>query len=309
MKIQVRKDIVRAPMSSMHFQSGDLSFKISDLPAIPGLIAEAIRVLDDIGTSGSEIEAVILRDQAMAARVLRVVNSAAYGFSRRIETIRESVVLLGTRTLRGLAGAVLSSQFFADPIEGLVDPHRLWAHSLATSVWAMEIIDVKKAWHAQSAVMAALLHDVGIVLLCQYAPNRYRTVLEMSRDEGIHPVQAEQRELGTTHARVGATLCAKWLLPVGLTQLVNHHHSHDCPADDTLSVVMLADYLAHTEGHKPLEWSIDPFLPDGLLKSLDISDAEFGHLKRNRSRVDDRVTALVDAMTPVSGSSGSTEDT
>lgn len=296
-------------MSSLYVQSGDLSLKISDLPSIPGLIAEAIRVLDDPGTSGAEIEAVILRDQAMAARVLRVVNSAAYGFSRRIETIRESVVLLGTRKLRGLASAVLSSQFFADPIAGLADPRRLWAHSLATSVWAMEIIDVKKAWHAQSAVMAALLHDIGIVLLCQLAPDRYRAVLEMSRDEGIHHVQAEQRAFGTTHARVGATLCAKWLLPVGLTQLVNHHHVQNCPTDDTLSVVMLADYLAHTGGHKPLEWSIDPALPDGLLKSLDINDAAFRHFERNRSGVDDRVTALVDTMTPVCGASGSTEGT
>ncbi len=278
--------------------------KFDDLPAIPGLIAEAIRVLDDPGTSGAEIEAVILCDQTMTARVLRTVNSAAYGFSRRIETIRESVVMLGTRKLRGIAGAVLSSHFFVDPINGLVDPRRLWAHSLAASIWAMEIVDYKKAWHAQSAVMAALLHDIGIVLLCQHAPDRYRTALEMSRDKGIHHVQAEQRELGTTHARVGAMLCAKWLLPVGLTQLVSHHHDHHCPADDTLSVVMLADYLAYTGGHRPFEWSIDPALPAGLLKSLDICDAAFRHFERNRSRVDDRVSALMDTMTPAAGASG-----
>lgn len=281
----------------MRFQSGNLNLSIDDLPAIPGLVADALRILEDPGASSVDIEAVIQRDQALAARVLRVVNSAAYGFSRRVETIREAVVLLGTRTLRGLASASLSAQFFAGPIEGLADPRRLWAHSLAASVWAMEIIDFKRAWHAQSAVMAALLHDIGIVILCQFAPDRYRAILEMSKTEHCHHLIIEQRELGTNHARVGATLCAKWLLPVSLTQLINAHHVDHAPADDALSVVVLGDHLAHAHGHASFEWLDVPPLPDGLLRNLAITDEDTQRLNQRAERVDERVATLLDTMT------------
>ena len=175
-----------------------LVLKIQELPAIPGIVADALRILDDPGSSAVEIGEVVQRDQALATKSLRVVNSAAFGFNRRIETIREALVMIGVRRIRGMVSAMATSGLFAKGIPGLVEPKFLWAHSLATSIWASEIIDYRKIWTAQSAIIGALLHDLGVVILCQHATDRYRTVLEMVRTEQAQLSDIEQRELGTT---------------------------------------------------------------------------------------------------------------
>lgn len=236
-----------------------------------------------------------MRDQALAARVLRIVNSAAYGFGRRIETIHESVVLLGVRRMKNITAAMVAAKLFAEPMSGLVNPRDLWAHSLSASIWAMEIIAARNLWQAQSAVTAALLHDIGIVMLCRFAADPYKAALKMSRDEGIHHMEVEQRELGTTHAQVGAMLCAKWCLPVSLTHLVGYHHTEQCPADSALSVVVLANYLAHLSGDKPFAWSAHPALPEGLCESLEIDEVGMDNLKKQTENVHDRVATMLGA--------------
>lgn len=283
-------------MTAAHFKSGALELNIKELPSIPALIAEAIRVIDDPSASGVDIEAVIMRDQSFAVRVLRVVNSAAYGFSRRIETVREAIVMLGNRKIRNLAGSMVAAGLYAKPISGLSDPLLLWAHSVAASAWASEIIAYKRLWHAQSAVMAALLHDVGLVVLSQHAPDRMREVLETSRREQRHHVGVEDELLGTTHARVGATLCAKWMLPVGMTQLINAHHVHQLPTDDALAVLMLADRLAHDGGHMALSWSVAPAIPDELAASIGITVGDLEQIRQEQDDVDCRVDAMLDAV-------------
>ncbi len=280
-------------MNAKRFQSGRLTLDIGEMPVISALITDAVSVVSDPRASSVEIEGVIVRDQALTAQMLRVVNGASYGFSRRIETIREAVVLLGTRKIQSIAGAMMSSRFFAKPIDDLADPAMLWAHSLAASVWAMEIIEHRKIWHAQSAVMAALLHDIGIVALCQYATDAYRVVLQKSREEQTHHVEIERRELHTDHAHIGGILCARWMFPVGLTQLVSNHHTEECPPDDDLAVVILADFLAHTHGHKPFAWAAERGVPPDLLENLRLGDDEMLELNEKCDQVNDRVSALM----------------
>lgn len=279
-------------------KSGQLELSIADIPAIPALIADAIRVLEDVGASSTEIELVITRDQALATKILRVVNSAAYGFSRRIETVREAVVMLGGRKMRSIAGGMVTAGLYAKPVGDLLDPVSLWAHALAASTWAMQIIEYQRAWDAQSAVMGALLHDIGIAILGQYATEPYERVLKMSRDEGVDHTIIEQRELDTTHARVGAALCASWMLPVGLTSLVHHHHSQEPPTDHALGVLMLADHLAKVGGYKALSWDSEPVIQDGVLQSLSLEDADLERLLEMRESVAMRVDALIEIAKP-----------
>jgi HD-like signal output (HDOD) protein len=282
-------------MLATTIKSGSLVLNVKDIPAISALLADAIRVLDDTGASGAEIESVIMRDPALTTRILRVVNSAAYGFTRRIETVRESVVMLGSRKVRSIAGAMVSCELFARPVVDLLDPLALWSHSVAASAWATQIIEQQRAWHAQSAVLGALLHDIGAVLLGAYATEQYRVVLEKSRSEGIDHTLMEQNAWGTTHARIGAILCASWMLPVGLTALVNQHHSVEPPADGALGVLMLADWLASTQGYRGIAWSPDPVLPGGLLESLNMQLSDLDALLLHRDVITNRVEVLLDA--------------
>jgi HD-like signal output (HDOD) protein len=272
-----------------------LVLNIRELPSIPAMLADTLRVLDDPSTSAPEIEAVVLRDQALTAKTLRVVNSAAVGYNRRIETIRESLVLIGLRRVRGLVSAMAASGLYAKGIPGLVESRDLWAHALAASVWSAEIIEFRKLWMAQSAVIGALLHDLGIVILCQFATERYQGVLEQCRALRLPLHVVEQRDLGTTHAFVGATLCVKWQLPVAISQLVHHHHATATMQDKTKGVVMLANHLAHAGGTPPMPWAMTPELPEGLLELLGLNAEMLTVLLERKTVVQDRVHALLNA--------------
>lgn len=277
-------------------KSGGLRVDIHDLPTMPPLIADALRVIDSMSSSMAEIEAVIMRDQVLAANLLRVVNSAAYGMRRRIETVREAATIVGTRKIRAIAAAMVTSRLYAKPIDDLASPRQIWAHALAASAWSMEIIETMGLWDAQSSVMAALLHDVGIVLLCEYETERYRMVLQASRAEEVHHHLIEKRVFGKTHAFVGELLCAKWALPVGIAQLVGHHHDEDCPADHAQGVLMLADYLASEGGYKPFEWSVLRALPESLLDYLGIDDARYEKLCSRKEMVHARADAIFEIV-------------
>ena len=84
---------------------------------------------------------------------------------------------------------------------------------------------------AKTIGLCGLLHDVGILILNQYAHDAYQQVLTIARDEQLRLWEAEMKVLGTTHERIGASLCAKWMLPAGLTQIISYHHTDEAPVD------------------------------------------------------------------------------
>jgi HD-like signal output (HDOD) protein len=272
-----------------------LVLNIRDLPALPAMLADTLRVLDDPGSSASDVEQAVQRDQTLTAKTLRLVNSAALGYHRRIATVSEAVVLIGLRRVRGMVSAMAASGLYARGLPNLMEPRDLWAHALAASVWAAEVIEFRKLWMAQSAVIGSLLHDLGIVILCQFATERYRGVLEKCRNGGLPLHQIEQQELGTTHAFVGATLCVKWQLPVSIAPLVHHHHDANTPVDKAQGVVQLANYLAHAGGTPPMAWTVTHPLPAGVLDLLGMNDEMLTSLLERQGTVQGRVQALLEA--------------
>ncbi|MEI6808453.1 MAG: HDOD domain-containing protein [bacterium] len=238
----------------MKLEPQKLVLGIRELPAIPGMIAETLRIVDDPSASSVEIESVVGRDQSLTARVLRVANSAAFGFPRQIESVREAIVILGTRKLKHVVAVMVATDLFKGDNTELMDPRQLWSHALAASLWARHIVEWRQLWGCGSAVTAALLHDLGILILLQKARDSYQPVLTTARDSGLPLHEVESRELGVTHAFIGGALCAKWQLPVSITQLVSHHHSVTPPSDPALGVVMLANVLAHRIDAGPFSW-------------------------------------------------------
>lgn len=269
---------------------------VRDLPSIPSVIADTVRVLDDVSASSMEIEWVVARDQTLTARVLRVVNSAAYAFSRKIESTHDAVIMLGTRKLKHMAIVMVTSKLFDGDATDLFDPRQLWLHALATSLWAKQIIEWKQLWGYGSAVTAALLHDLGILILMQKAHQDYRPVLDEFRQGKLPLIEIEQRELGTTHAIIGGALCAKWQLPVSVTLLVSHHHSMTSPVEPALSVVMLANRLAHLTGIGPFACEGQPELSGNLLGITTDSGSGLDFFKNSKQSILDQVAAFRDAV-------------
>jgi len=210
--------------------------KIKELPTLPDVVFKVNEVVNDPSTSATDLESVISRDQAIAAKVLKLVNSAFYGLPGRVDTLSRAIPLLGFSTVRNI---VMSVSIFDLGSISEFDVKQFWRHSFATSTAARAIARADGLPDAETQSLAGLLHDMGKVLLFQHFGSHYQVVLEMMQTKGITFLQAEKSLYSIDHALVGATIAEKWTFPPNLAAAIGFHHNPE-PAGD------LADFVAVT---------------------------------------------------------------
>ena len=197
---------------------------IKDLPTLPDVVAKVNRLVNSEHASASDINAVIRRDLALSGKVLRLVNSSFYGFPRRINSITRAVVILGFRTVRNLTLSAFVFSTFRKGMQGF-DARAFWTHSIGvavTSAAAAEELGFSTRGR-EDAFIAGLLHGVGRVVLCEYAPEQMHEVLHRRDVEDMSLLEAEQATLGYTHADLGGAVLENWNLPEAIVQVVRHY--------------------------------------------------------------------------------------
>jgi len=224
---------------------------ISNLPTLPTVVANMIRLVDNPRTSARDLERHISTDPALTAKILRLVNSAYYGFPNRIGTVSLAVVILGFDTVKamGLTVSVFNMFSGADHEDGF-DAEGFWEHSFGCALVA-EILSKMVRYRAKGeAFTAGVLHDIGKIALDQFMPSRFERVIRTVRAGTMHIARAEREVLGVTHAEVGGWLAQLWHLPHHLTEsLLLHHDPGKAEIDPTLTaIVHLADVVCRTKG-------------------------------------------------------------
>lgn len=234
---------------------GDDSLKgvvssVDTLPSMPELYQEILSELQSDDPSIQKVAHIISKDVGMTAKILQLVNSAFFGLPRHISNPQQAVTLLGLETVKAL---VLSVQVFSQ-FEDSKIPRKfmdaLWHHSMATGTLIRHILkaeQVKKDL-ADDTYMAALLHDVGKLILAASFSERYTAVIKESSTRNIPIRTAEKEEFGTTHAEVGAYLMGLWGLPDTIVEaLAFHHRPAECPIETftPLIAVHVASALEH----------------------------------------------------------------
>lgn len=225
---------------------GQLRVSLSprDIPALSTNLVEVVRIANDPSVSFDRLEQVISRDQALTLRVLAVANSSYYGCSRRVDSARTALALLGTRQVQNIASAMALAPAF----DSEYGPS-LWAHGLCTAMWTSHVARALGLPPLDYVFTAALLHDIGIVLLLKSAPELARDLLTEARctDRDLHDV--EEEHLGTDHAQLGGRASVNWRLPDRIATLVASHHDVEDPAKNLdLAVLQVADELAEHAG-------------------------------------------------------------
>lgn len=216
--------------------------KIIGLPTLPTVVTQLISVVGDPASSARQIAQLVSTDQALTAKILKVANSAFYGFSREIATVQLAIVVLGIEMVKniGLSVAVLK-RFSEGKEHPLFDRQRFWAHSIGCGVAArMLALKFKDRRIADEAFVAGVLHDIGKLILIEYFHEEFSEVLEKAESEGLAIVDAEEQVLGVSHADVGAWLAEKWNLPQSLVHAIAYHHRPFEPdADNPEDLVIL----------------------------------------------------------------------
>ena len=224
-------------------------FQIERLQAMPLVITRLVEALASDRTTPATLEKIIESDQALACKLLSLANSAYYGFSQKITTMKRAIVIIGFRELQLLAlGAGLAGLFDMRKVPPGFDGEGLWIHSLVVSWAARELAEASKYSASGEIMIAGLLHDLGKLVLATHLSDYYVKVLEKI-EEGVSAYEAEE-QLGLKHTTVGNWLAKKWCLPDVHIAAIRDHHSPR-PSDPhfkSTGLIYMADTLAKKLG-------------------------------------------------------------
>jgi len=208
-------------------------------------------------TTAAKLESLILRDPALAAKTLRVVNSAYYGLSRKVLNIGQAVVILGTQQLRNLLMSLAAvSMLQARTAKQRALQKAFWEHSIATAICA-ELICRRKnlaAKDCELAFVGGLLHEIGRLFLFTHLPDTYNKVADYAISNNHRLSVVEASVLGINHDEVGLELARMWQFPEALEPFVSQHEG---PFDSESTPALMAVHAAHihvdTIFDKPLD--------------------------------------------------------
>lgn len=239
-----------------------------DLPSLPTVVAEITEKIRNPSTSASEVAQLIQEDQSLTGNVLRLVNSAFYGFPRQVNSITRAIVILGFNKVGNLALATSVIDAFKGS-QGSFDFVAFWKHSLATAVAADVIAKQLDIHEAEDAFTAGLLHDVGKLVIAVCFPAEMADIARAaSQPRWIR--DCEEKILGIDHARAGYWLSQKWGLPPELSNTLRFHHKPLNARQNAqlVHVVHIADVIARSldvgNGGDPLVPVIEKEIWDNL---------------------------------------------
>lgn len=220
---------------------------IEDLPTMSAVAQRLLELLGDPNYDAGEVCRTIESDQALALRILRLVNSPAYGIMRDIQTVERAVVILGAEALKnlvlcaGVAGA-MSTIGSAERMQGF------WRHAAYVATASRVLASSTGLADPQDAFLAGLIHDIGELALDVVRPAQWERIVDLG---SRHRLQNEKKYLGMTHQRAGHLLLSSWSMPDALAQVArNHHSSRDLLRRDQpiMAMVALADSMSRLSG-------------------------------------------------------------
>ena len=218
------KVISNAPVGNRKRDLASLLEEDVALVSLPHIFTEINRVISDPRSSAVHVADVISKDPNLTARLLRIVNSAFYGFPSKIDTISRAVTVLGSKELSTLALGTSVLNIFNDIPADLVDMKSFWEHSVACGAAARMIGSYKNIANTERLFVSGLLHDIGRIIIYKNFPSAGREMLLYAQQSECLLRSAEQEVLGFDHGQIGAMLMQKWKLPVILEQALGYHH-------------------------------------------------------------------------------------
>lgn len=247
--------------------------RIIDLPTLPQVVQKIVGLLDDPASSVKQINEVMSQDPALVAKILKVVNSAFYGLPNRVSSIQQAIVILGFNTVKSLAISASVLDMFGSGEEHF-SYEKFWAHSIGTATVAEILADREPMVDRDTAFVGGLMHDMGKLVLDQYASAEFQEILAIAREREIGFAEAEAEVLETSHAEIGYWLAQKWQLEDILANAIRHQHdvadAPDEPSRKLAAVVAFADHIVRLRQYGESGSYGRPALPVAAWEALSI---------------------------------------
>jgi HD-like signal output (HDOD) protein len=223
---------------------------ISGIPTLGScgdILHEIENVLNDPESTLADVGAIIEKDPDLTARLLKLGNSSFFGFPSRMETVSETISLIGIQQVQDLISVSVVVEIFEGVSEDLVNMGSFWKHSMACGLAARQLALARRVPKPEKFFVAGLLHDIGRLVLYSRAPNDAQDVFRIYLSETILLREAEQKALGFDHTEIGEALLKAWNYPANLISAVRFHHQPISASSFQLeaSIVHLADHMVN----------------------------------------------------------------
>lgn len=241
----------------------------SQIPSIPEALQQVLTAVASPSITGPQLEKLVLRDPGICVRILKTVNSSFHGLPNRITSINQAIVLLGFSTIKGIAAGLVIIETFGKMSQ--VEKTYLasvWGHCLGASALLPMLIEKlpgSLSTKKEDLLMAAVMHDVGHLIMSRHFGSRY---LELRTESNFPSPEEERAHFGVDHQALSAELLKRWKFQPAVVDLVSAHHRYDSPSLD-LQCLIAADILVECALFTPDFWAAnEDALPVELRGSL-----------------------------------------
>ncbi|MGC8871779.1 MAG: HDOD domain-containing protein [Caldimicrobium sp.] len=257
--------------------------KVDTLPPFPKTAQRALELLREEEVNYKELEEVIKTDPAIAVNFLKLVNSAAFSLPQKVDSLLKAFMLLGTEQIKLILLAAVAGKYFSKDLTGYgISAKDIWVHSIVCGIIAEELAQLIKlpVEKRESLYMAALLHDLGKIILDLYTTleaKKFYELMEKNPEDTF--MQIEWLAVGVDHGMVGGFLLKKWEFPKEIYFSIRAHHDSDLMIQGKIpAMVALANILANMLG---FIGGLDAFnysIPSNLLEIIGIKAEELEKL-------------------------------
>ncbi len=218
--------------------------KLEGLPTLPPIVQKLNQMIEDERTSLNQVAEIIEKDQVITTKILRLANSAFYGFPRKVSTVNQAIMLLGFNVVKIL---IMTSSIFEIIHKEDIG---LWEHSIGVAACAKIIAERIEIPEPQEIATAGLLHDLGKVIELVSFKEEYQAIKNLV-SQGINSLEAERRILGMDHSEIGAFLLSQWNLPEKIVEAIFAHHDSEKTKKykKEASILHLANIIIQARGY------------------------------------------------------------
>lgn len=225
---------------------------VGDLPPMPHVASKAIQLVEDPNVTAPDLTELLSSDTALAARVLKIANSAMFSRQREITTLNQAIMIIGFKALKGIIVAATLRQ--ANKNSGKVE-QLVWENSMGSAMLATNISKKLKKRFVDEIFLLGLLHSLGQIVLMfnKETAADYKRVISLIESSSKDYVTAEDETLGFAHPLIGALVAKKWNFSADTCQVILHYRDAidskpESDQDQKTAIVQLADLMAHEAG-------------------------------------------------------------
>ncbi len=230
----------------------DLKLIIKEIPTLPIVYQQLFCQMSNPNVSVPQLAEIVSRDQSLAMKILKLVNSAFYGYKKEITTISRAMVILGFRTVRNAALAISVFDYVSGTREDSRFPvEDFWKHSICAASASKVLGKMLRIPQQEETFVAGLLHDVGKLIMKKYFPGDFEDVCQYALDHDVSWSDAEQELLAIGHTQVAKAILHSWNFPSPLIEAVQFHHdlSSNAAYPELVSLTNVANYVAYELGY------------------------------------------------------------